>query len=344
MPQVTLKHVSEAAGVSVQTVSQILNPRYQSQYHPDTRAKVMRAVRSLGYRPSAAARAMVNQRSHIIGVLVPIVPQGWFFQHDVFETMLGMNEMLARDGYVTSVIPVRELQAGGGASRAFREQLLDGVVVIGWIPYDLVQSVQAMAPVSIWCDTNVDRPEGCVRRDELAAGRLVAERVIESGYRRIVWVTYDRPTSHYSARDRIQGIEQIARKHAVAVEIVRCTKPWIHDDASSLVPLLRSDTAVIAEHMHFAQAVTNLAQPLGLAPGKDFGLAACDHSHERAAVFPGLSRVIFDRSEIGVRVAEMMLEALRSGKLPASTVFRGEWYEGLTTRRSNVPPSGVSSS
>jgi LacI family transcriptional regulator len=333
MAQVTLKDVSQAVGVSVQTVSQILNPRYRSLYHPRTREKVMQAAKDLGYRPSAAARAMISRRSHIIGVLVPIIPHGWFFQLDVFETMLGMNERLAREGYVTSVIPVKELQSGGSASRAFREQLLDGVVVIGWVPEEIGHFVEEVAPACIWCDTNVDRPRGCIRRDEFYSGQLAAERVIGRGYRRILWLTYESPSSHYSGPDRLRGIEQAAGRHGVPVQVVRCTQSWVDDDPAPWAGLLRPDTAVLTEHMHFAQSLVNLVQPMGLAAGRDFGLAACDHSHERAAVFPGVSRVMIDRARIGLEAGEMMLEALASGSLPASRVFRGEWYEGSTTRR-----------
>lgn len=335
MAQVTLKDVSEAAGVSVQTVSQILNPRYEALYHPQTRQKVMQAAKALGYRPSAAARAMLNRRSHIIGVLVPIVRRGWFFQLDVFETMLGMNQRLAQDGYVTSVIPVSDVQSGGGASRAFREQLLDGVVAIGWVPDDVAAFVEEVARVCIWCDTNVDRSTGCIRRDELHAGRLLASRVAELGYRRIVWLTYEAPSAHYSGRDRRAGIEEVARAHGIPFEVFLATRSWIDDAPEALLPLLSPDTAVLAENMHFAQAVANQARALGLAAGEDFGLAACDHSNERAAVLPDLSRVVVDRTAVGEQIALMMLQALESGALPESILVQGKWFEGNTLRKTS---------
>ncbi len=335
MAHVTLKDVSQAAGVSVQTVSQVLNARYRSLYHPQTRQRVIEAARRLGYRPNAAARAMLNRRSNIIGVLVPIIPHGWFFQLDVFETMLGMNQRLAQEGYVTSVIPVRELEAGHSGSRAFREQMLDGVVVIGWVPDSVAKFVEEVAPVCIWCDTDADRPQGCIRRDEFHAGRLVAQKVIEQGYKRILWLTYAEPNLHYSSRDRRRGIEQEAQRHGISVEAVHARRAWIDDDNSRWARLLDPQTAVLTENMHFAQSLANLVQPLGLAPGRDFGLAACDHSNERAAVFPTLSRAMFDRSEVGLQAGEMLMSALQTGKLPPSRTVQAEWYEGTTTRRSH---------
>lgn len=333
MKHVTLKHVSEAAGVSVQTVSQILNPRYNDLFHPDTRARVVRVANELGYRPSAAARAMLSRRSNIIGVLVPIRPGGWFFQLDVFETMLGMNQRLAHEGYVTSVIPVAEIENEGGMSRAFRERMLDGLVVIGWVPDSVAAMIEEVAPVCIWCDTSVHRKTGCIRRDEFGAGTLAAEKTVEAGYRRLIWFTYAEDSAHYSSQDRLEGIRRVARRSHISLEIVRYTQPGMGEERKRLMALLSPETAVLTEHMHFAQAVANATAEHGLVPGRDYGLTACDHSHERASVFPELSRVVIERTELGQKAAEMTLAALSGQGMPESVVFEGKWYAGNTIRR-----------
>lgn len=333
--RVTLKHVSEAAGVSVQTASHVLNKRFQDRYRAETREKVVQIAQLLGYRPNAAARSMLNQRSHIVGLLVPITSTSWFFQLDVFETMVGMNKTLANAGYVTSVIAVNDLLEPGEASRAFREQMLDGVVVMGATPQSLRQLVSNVSPVSIWCDTNINQPTGCVRRDEFYSGVLAAQNVVAGGYRKIVWVTYEQPRPepepHYSSYDRISGIRSVTEKHGLPMETFQCLVAGIGAERTQLLPLLQKDTAVITEHSHFAQAIVNVAATAHLAPGVDFGLAACDHSRERSTVFPNLSRVVMDRAQIGSQAAEMLLEAMASnGKSPASRLIRGEWFAGDT--------------
>lgn len=333
MKRVTLKHVSEAAGVSVQTVSHILGSRYRSLYNPETCEKVLDVARSMGYRPNAAARSMLAQRSHIIGVLVPIVREGWFFQLDVFETMLGMNERLSSEGYVTSVIPVGDLQSGGGASRAFQEQMLDGVVVIGWVPDDVTNFVEKVAPTTIWCDTNIDRPTGCVRRDEAAAGRVTAEQVLALGYKRIVWLTYPISPDHYSGVDRFREISRVAEKRRVPVEVVRVSSSALVDESDKLAALFEPTTVFLTENHHFAQALANIASRLGRMPCKNFGLASCDHSRERSTVFPQLSRLVIDRKEIGVRTAEMLLNTMAQSKPQPSQLISGNWFSGETLRR-----------
>ena len=327
----TLRQVSEAAGVSIQTASHVLSPRFRSRYRKDTQDKVIAAAAKLGYRPNFAARAMLSSRSHLIGVVVPSVRSGWFSRLDMFETIMGMNEVLAEADYVTSVIPIGRLRAG----RASREQLFDGVAVISGLPDDLRAVAEAMAPVIVWCNTNVDLPQGCVLRDEIDAGEQVAGNLVRLGYRKFLWVTYAIPSGHYSNAARVQGITRVAATHGVAVETIAVTESFLGPEAEGLLAELAPDVAVITENHHFAQSVVNVAAAAGKRPGVDYGLAACDHSYERATVLPGLSRMVVDRARLGEITAEMLLSGLRDGVLPPSTVVRGTWFEGTTTRKLN---------
>ena len=59
--------VAQLAGVSHQTVSRVLNEH--PNVRPDTREKVLAAIRQLAYRPNAAARALVTRRTHTVGVI-----------------------------------------------------------------------------------------------------------------------------------------------------------------------------------------------------------------------------------------------------------------------------------
>jgi LacI family transcriptional regulator len=62
---VTLSDVAEQAGVSIKTVSRVVNN--QAEVNKDTRERVLRAIAELGYRPNVLARGLVQQRSYTIG-------------------------------------------------------------------------------------------------------------------------------------------------------------------------------------------------------------------------------------------------------------------------------------
>jgi len=67
----TLKDVAKLAGVTVTTVSRVLNNR--GYISTDTRGKVMSAMKALDYQPNELARSLIFQRSRIIGVIVPSI-------------------------------------------------------------------------------------------------------------------------------------------------------------------------------------------------------------------------------------------------------------------------------
>ena len=75
----TLRDVARLSGVSVATVSRIVNGL--DGYAEETRLKVMEAIHSLGYKPNAIARGLVNRKTKTIGVLLPCVT-------DKFATLL----------------------------------------------------------------------------------------------------------------------------------------------------------------------------------------------------------------------------------------------------------------
>src|SRR5574339_377780 len=63
----TIKQVARAAGVSTQTVSRVINDR--PDVAPETRERILKTIDELGYRPSALARSLIQQRSYTLGVV-----------------------------------------------------------------------------------------------------------------------------------------------------------------------------------------------------------------------------------------------------------------------------------
>src|SRR3954464_11389291 len=85
--RVTIRELARVSGVSVGTVSRALNG--YTDVRPETRERIMRLARELDYTPAAAARTLVTQRSHVVGVFLETGeghPDG---HHPVFHEALG---------------------------------------------------------------------------------------------------------------------------------------------------------------------------------------------------------------------------------------------------------------
>src|ERR1700709_2387053 len=96
--RVTIKELARASGVSVGTVSRALNA--YPDVRPETRERIMRLARELDYTPAAAARSLVTQRSHVIGVFMETGEGHPDLQHPFFHEVLGgLKQQVGAEGF-----------------------------------------------------------------------------------------------------------------------------------------------------------------------------------------------------------------------------------------------------
>ena len=119
----TLKDVAKLACVDVSTVSRALNN--SSYVHPDTRARVFEAARTLGYRPNVMAQALRQGRRHIIGVVVPRLHLTIFS-----EILQGIEVEADRLGYTTMVcVTEDDPRAERDRLSRLRSGYVDGIII-----------------------------------------------------------------------------------------------------------------------------------------------------------------------------------------------------------------------
>src|ERR1700750_2128131 len=111
-PRPTIREVADAAGVSIATVSRVLNER--GDVAPDTRELVSRVIREFGYTANRSARNLSAGRAGLVGVLVPLVYPAYFA-----EMLLGAADVGAARPLVS---PPHCAESLSGAAEALNEQ------------------------------------------------------------------------------------------------------------------------------------------------------------------------------------------------------------------------------
>lgn len=330
---VTVKAIAEAVGLSQPAVSQVLNGT--GRISAETRQRVMAMAEEMGYRPNAAARAIVTRKTRQVGVLVLNNPADPDTYPNTYFTILGINMALESAGYVLCLVRMGDVEQGlEGHSRVFREHVLDGVIVTTNLPQRVDQRIQELVPACIWADTNHWNKTHCVRRDEFGVGRTAAQAAVDAGYKRFIYLTEELNaggiSDHYSHIDRGEGVAAVCRREKLPLDVIRQRWDWTTRFSDDLAARFGPDVAIIATDSFRARMVQQTAALNRRMIGPDFGLVCCDNSGIDTATWPDLTGALFDRIELGKRAAEMMLSLLEDDHAPKSVLLPSAWHAGTT--------------
>ncbi len=294
---------------------------------------ILATAEAMNYRPSAAARSMRSRKSPHIGVLVRNKTGGeeGLTNPLGFEALMGINLGLEEAGYVVSLVRLDDMHhPDTSPSLIFRERVLEGIIVLNWLPDDVATAVKEQFQNCIWCDANTWTSTRCIHRDERRAGRLAANAILDSGIRRLVFMRGPVP-GHYSTAARLQGVCEAAE--AAGAELIEVESLRDHFDVASqgVLPLLSREVGVVTAGTGHTRALVYAAAMAGRVPGRDFALACCDDSNEFAVQMPTLTRVRFNRFGMGRKAAAMMLEQIDgNGSVPQSVLIKDELVTGTT--------------
>ncbi|HBC88853.1 MAG TPA: hypothetical protein DCZ94_18070 [Lentisphaeria bacterium] len=328
-----IKDIAKKAGVSTAAVSIALHGGSGRKRVSSERAEQIRRIASsLNYRPNSAARMMTSNKTRQIGVLLRNAPDIPMRNPANFETILGIGEVLSGAGYLQVLVPLSRIENEiSRSNRVFSERLLDGIIVMDVHSSRLYAFVRRNFRHSIFLDTNCWNKFSCLRRDERKSGALAAEALKRSGYKKIIYVGPGRGQSpHYSVLERFEGVNEVlGTADGVAFETEEVNGA---EYLENLKLHLSRETGIICYDTLIARTVHSHLSQSGLVPPRDYGLACCDDSHETYLTFPMLSRVDFNRYEMGKLAAEMIVGSMESKKRPPSRLFDVSWIPGGTIK------------
>lgn len=305
----TLDDVARAAGVSTATVSRCLNEK--QKVSPKTLEKVMEAVESLGYTPNFNARAMAAKQSHTIGAIIPTMENAIFarglqaFQESLLDQ--GYNLLVSSSAYQPKLEAqqIRELVARGA----------DGLLLIGYERDEAVYDYLARRgiPTLLAWASMPDTRHASVGFDNRAAMRLLADRVIGMGHRKMAVIS-GIIDGNDRAAERLAGIKDSWQSHGFHVDDLAIVQtPYeIENGAAAFVELMQADvkpTVIMCGNDVLAAGVISKARDIGLNVPDDISVTGFDDIELAKHVFPTLTTVHVPHREMG-RIAAETLVAL----------------------------------
>jgi LacI family transcriptional regulator, gluconate utilization system Gnt-I transcriptional repressor len=322
--RVTLADVAGVAGVSPITVSRAL--RGERAVDPELVARVMAAVKRLGYVPDPAARALASRHSTHVALLIPMLSNALFV--DLLE---GVQRTLRAHGYQT-LIGVTHYDAAE-EELLLREQLLHrpaGLLVTGREHSSATQALidgSGVPCVHLMAHAQVPGVY-CVGFSQADAAAALTRHLLSQGRRRIAFAAAQLDPRTLQRLEGWRREMQAAGLHAPTLE-------WLNPAPSSLAlgstmfeQILAQSPAIDAIFFcndDLAQGALLAALRLGIAVPQRMAVAGFNDLTGSDQMLPALTTVRTPRAEIGTAAADMLMTLMRGE--PPATPFVDLGYE-----------------
>ena len=337
--RVTIADVASEAKVSPTTVSFTLRDTPGAKISAQTRARVKRAARRLGYVPDAAAQALAGSATMTIGVVYPDTRPYLSSQLYLLQFLDGLTAVTREHKHRILLESIDEATGGDGYAAIARERRVDGLILLdtpNYTPADqeTLHSLASGHPVVF-----LGRPliEGVASVDvnNRRAAAAAVDHLIARGHRRIGCIT-NAAVTNTAARDRLAGYVDalsgagIDRDDALVREGNFTPESGL-DAMRSLLDGGREPTAVfVASDVVAAGALAAIAGR-GLSIPGDIAVVGFDDDPLAAFLAPPLTTVGVPKAELGRRAGEMILERVSK---PDTAPFRAELPTDLVVRAS----------
>ncbi len=331
--KVTIFDVAEASGVSYGTVSRVINN--DPHVRATTRARVMDAIQRLGYVINRQAQSLARGQTHVIGVLVPELGNGY-----IGEIIRGIDGELDQAGYDLMLFTTHRRAA---KEANYVASLVQGVVeglllVLPRNPADYLGVLSARSFPHVLIDhQGVDTHSPAVGATNWQGGFVATEYLISLGHRRIGFITGSMDLG--CAQDRLEGYKAALRAHHLPIlpELIYEGDFFQNSGvaaANVLLDLSEPPSAIFASNDVMAMGAMDAIRHRGLRIPDDISILGFDNIPQSEMVFPPLTTIQQPLEQMGRVATQMLLDTLKE---PVKRISRIELPTELIARNSTAP-------
>ncbi|MFF0017929.1 LacI family DNA-binding transcriptional regulator [Streptomyces sp. NPDC005374] len=322
--------VARRAGVSPSTVSYVLSGK--RPISEETRQRVEAAIRELGYRPHAGARALAGRRSNVLALVVPLRPG----IHVPTVMQFAVSVVTTARRHDHDVLLLTQEEGEDGLSRVADTALVDALIVMDVQLDDprlpLLRSLD-LPSVLIGFPA---APEGltCVDLDFRAAGEACVEHLARLGHRSVALIgsppeVYVRRTAF--AERVVQGFTAAADRSGMSSAVHPCEPGGARALAEQLLREQPALTGVVVHNEALLEPLVDAFGQLGLRVPADLSVTAICPDELAASVRVPVTSVALPSAEVGARAVELLMKKLAGTAVPESTLLAPRMTERAST-------------
>ncbi|AWB85594.1 LacI family DNA-binding transcriptional regulator [Mycetocola zhujimingii] len=308
----TLHDVATLAGVSIKTVSNVVND--YEHVRPATRDKVLKAIAELGYKPNLSARSLRSGRTGVIGLALPELSLSYFAE---------LADAVIRAAERRHLVVLIEQTAGGDRTREIemlsspRLQLTDGLIFspLGMGPEDLAL-LDVPYPLVLLGERIFDGPADHVTMRNVEAAKAATKHLIDAGRSRIAVLGAHEGELVGSASLRLRGYREALADAGIAFDegLIGYAGLWHRrNGAEAMRAMLASDVrfdAVFGLNDTLALGAMRVLQEAGLRVPADVAVIGFDDLDEAKYSLPTLSTIDPGRDEIADTAVRVLAERI----------------------------------
>lgn len=347
MSKPTIYDVARVAGVSIKTVSRVLNG--ETKASPATRERVRAAVASLAYAPNLSARSLSGSRNFMIAFVFGSKPQqpNMSLQNEYIAALqVGAVTAARAAGFHLLVEPLELMEDGftDRATRLIAMPAVDGFIIMPGLADDpRLLALLTERPgryVRISPGVELDSLPAMVRIDDYKAAADMTQYLLNLEHRRIAFISGRLNLG--SAERRLQAFRDVMSAAGLFdPSLVRngdYTRESGRVAGAELLALDDRPTAIFASNDSMAIGVLTAAQEKGVRVPTDLSVAGIDDIPLASSVWPTLTTVSQPMVTMGAAAATYIVTASRTGRSPAPMPF---FPHELVIRKSTAPPPPV---
>jgi LacI family transcriptional regulator len=329
-----MRDVAERAGVSVTTVSHVINEtRVVSD---DSRDRVLEAMSELGYQPNALARSLRRKETYTLGVIVPDSADPFFA-----EVVRGIEDTSFQQGYtITLCNSDHDLDKELLYTNALREKQVDGILFFsaGGKSAEHIQRLQKRRMPLVVVDRHtLNMGLDSVLIDNDWGGWCATRHLVRLGHRRIACITG--PSDLTLSAERVTGYRRALAEGRLPVDEKLILKGDFqfesgYQAARQLLAMDVPPTAIFACNDLMAVGVVNAVQELGYKVPENLSVVGFDDVRLASFINPPLTTIAQPKYEMGHIATTMLLERIDN---PDMSSRQRMLDTELVVRRSTAP-------
>ena len=339
----TLKEIAQAAGVSMTTVSNVINGKL-NRVSADTVERIQALISQSGYVPNQAARSLAQRESRVVAIIVQANENENIFRNPYAAEYVGaLTVELHRSGYYPLIRfsdDYRDVEAD------LRGWNVAGAIFSGTFSRHL-QSIHSLKTVPTVLTDCYFRLPGVnhVGVDDDAGGQMAGDYLARMGHRRVALVTNNLQDSEVD-QHRLAGFRAGLAAHGITLE-ERCVfpQPIGPESIGQLTSLLRSPdgpTAIFCTADRIAAQLMQLLSAEGFRVPEDVSVLGFDNLPMAEITHPPLTTLAQDIDQKARLVVDMLLRHIRQDTLAPERTLLGVWLIERQSVRRVGPPVALS--